>query len=334
MTKNPKLDYLTAEEKRVIFMVEGRPIPALKSFLSDKSPVFSSMFSEDFEESKDKEVVVEDTTYEAFDTFIGFLYCDHLFFDVDNDHLIGELYRLSDRYDVSRLADSIIDELTDRNQLNGPKCVTDEEFNKKWPKIRSIAILAFKSQNSRLMENVMTFVDTNFDHFLKKDNKELSELNVLTDDRLFNLMANQCRKANEDKKLLSVTAYPCNGLPAKQSAKAHQSSRKHFYPQMLAKNHSVPQKIGYYNGNYGYGAGDPMQGTQAAAQSVNDDIRQRQTIGKYFPPPTNSGQRYNAVNTFPHNINAIPFYPQRNYRPTHYQSYNFCNRMGGNTSRR
>ena len=186
MSGTPELDYLMAEKKSdVLFIAERQTIPALKSFLSDKSPVFSAMFSGDFKEAKDKEIVIEDTTYEAFNTFIEFLYCDHLFCDIDNDFkLIGELYTLSDRYDVTYLEDRITDELTNRNLLNGPKSVSDEDFQKKWPTIRSITRIAFEWKISRLIENVMTFIDINFDHFLKKDNRELSELNDLTDGRL------------------------------------------------------------------------------------------------------------------------------------------------------
>ena len=331
ITKNPKLGFLSAEEKRVIFVVEGRPIPALKSVLSDKSPVFSSMFSGNLKESKEKEIVIEDTTYEAFNTFIGLLYCDHLYFDVDNNQLIRELYKLSDRYDVSRLADRITDELTDRNQLKGANCVSNEDFNRKWLTIRSIARMAFESQILRLIENVLTFIDVNFDHFLKKDYKELNVLNDLTDGRLMDLMANQCRKAKEDKKNRTITDPQCNRMPAKQSATEPQSSHQHYYITQYRTNQSVPQQFGYHNDN---GAVNPMQ-AQAAAQSVNAaNIPQRQSFGQYFLPPQNSGQRYNAVNTFPHNINAIPFNPQQNYMPTHNQSYDSNRQMGGNTSRR
>ena len=335
MLETPELDYyLFVKKSDVVFVVEGKPILSHKSFLSEKSPVFSAMFSGNFKESKDKEIVIEDTTYEAFNAFIRFLYYDYLFVDIDNDfELIGELYRLSDRYDVSRLGDRIIYDLTDRNQLNGPISVSDKVFQKKWLKIRSITRIAFESQILRLIENVMTFIDINFDHFLKKDNKELSQLNDLTDGRLFELMANKFRKSKEDKKYRPITANRYR-LPAKQLATAQHSYRQYFYPQMYATNHSLPQQFGYYSLDYGYGAGNPLQGAQAAAQFGNAAaIRQPQANDHFIPPP-NSGQNYNAVNTFPLNINAIPFNPQQNYMPSPYQSYDFYNQMGGNTSRR
>ena len=79
MRENPELYYFMDEEMSdVLFIVEGQTIPALKAFLSDKSRVFSAMFSGEFKESKGKEVVIKDTTYEAFKSFIRFLYCDDL----------------------------------------------------------------------------------------------------------------------------------------------------------------------------------------------------------------------------------------------------------------
>ena len=96
MSGNREMDYyLVVKKSDVVFVVEGQTIPALKSFLSVKSRVFSAMFSGNFKESKDKEIVIEDTTYEAFNSIIRFLNCNHLFFVFDNDFdLIGELYRL------------------------------------------------------------------------------------------------------------------------------------------------------------------------------------------------------------------------------------------------
>ena len=179
MSETTEFDYLMSEENSdVVFVVEGQPIPALKTFLAVESRVFSAMFSGNFRESKDKAIVIEDTTYEAFNTFIQFLYCDHLDLKDDNDfQLIGELLSLSERYDVSRLADRIIDLLTDRNQLNGPKCDSNEDFNRKWLKIRSIESLVFESQIKRFIEIVMTFIEINFDHFLKNENLDLKDDN-------------------------------------------------------------------------------------------------------------------------------------------------------------
>ena len=190
------MDYLKSGQKRdVVFIVEGKTIPALKSFLSEKSRVFRAMFSGNFKESKDKVIVIEDTTYWAFRAFLQFLYSDNLVFYVSNDFkLIGQLFRLSDRYDVSRLRDRILVEFNKRYFSSELICLSDEEFEQKWPKIRSISRLAIDSQILELNEKVIDFIDTNFEYFLKKDIKELSELNDLTDGIIFEIMANKCKK--------------------------------------------------------------------------------------------------------------------------------------------
>ena len=75
----------------------------------------------------------------------------------------------------------------------------------KYPEIRSISRIAFEFKITKLEEFVMKFIGDNFNHFLKKDNKELSELNDFTDGRLFDLMANECRsgkKAAQELKAL------------------------------------------------------------------------------------------------------------------------------------
>ena len=193
----------------VMFVVEGKQIPALKTLVSVKSRVFRAMFSGNFKESNDKEVVIENTTYEAFKTFIQFLYCDDLVLKDFNDfELIGELYRLSDRYDVSRLADRITIKWIESNSnlFNGPKSLSDEDFQTNWVKIQSISEIAFELKLTKLMENVMTFIVKNLNHFLKRDIK-LNQLNDLTDGRLFDFMANQCNRLKES--LNQVKRYVC-----------------------------------------------------------------------------------------------------------------------------
>ena len=203
MSGTPELDYFMNEERSdVLFIVEGQRIPALKAFLSVKSRVFHTMFSGKFKESKDKEIVIEDTTYEAFKTFIRFLYIEDLVLKSNDFKMIRELYRLSDRYDVSRLEHRITDLLTSLSyHIYWYKCDSDKDFQKEWPTISSIARIAFELKITKLMNNVMQFISDNFDHFLKKNNKELNELNDLTDGRLMDLMAKNCRsgrKATED----------------------------------------------------------------------------------------------------------------------------------------
>ena len=181
MSGTPELDYfMNKEESDVVFVVEGKRIPALKTLLSVKSTVFCAMFSGHFREAKDKEVVIEDTTYEAFKAFIQFLYCDHLVL-IDNDlKLFRELYRLSDRYDVSLFQHKITDELIKANShlFNGSKCVSDESFQKDWKKMQSIGRIGFEFKIQSLESNALAFIGRNLDHFLKRSLQELIELSA------------------------------------------------------------------------------------------------------------------------------------------------------------
>ena len=209
MSGTPESDYFMNEEKSdVLFVVEGKQIPALKAFLSVKSRVFSAMFSGKFKESKYREVIIEDTTYEAFNTFVRFLYFDDSVLKDENDfELIQELYRLSDRYDVSRLKNRITEELANKNfkLFYGPISESDEEFQTNFLTIKSIARIAFESRISILMDNVMTFIRKHFDYLLEKDIKELSELNDLTDGQLFHLMAKKCKSGQKKVKTIECT---------------------------------------------------------------------------------------------------------------------------------
>ena len=232
LSTNPELDYFMNEERSdVRFIVEVKPIPALKAFLSVKSRVFHAMFSGEFKESKDKEVVIEDTTYEAFKTFIRFLYNEDLVLKEDNDfELIRELYRLSDRYDVSRFEHKITEELMKGKSrlFKWSKCVSDDDFQKDWQKMHSIAKIGFELKITKLEDNVMAFIDKNFDHFLKKDNKELSELNDLTDGRLFHLMANKFKRREKvlNKSLNQVLSYKCCMCGTVNDVKSFNTSSK------------------------------------------------------------------------------------------------------------
>ena len=181
---NPELDYFMNEERSdVVFVVEEQRIPALKAFLSVKSRVFHTMFSGEFKESKDKEVVIRYTTYEAFNTFIRFLYCDELI--LNDFQLIRELYRLSDRYEVPRLERRITEKLDEMSQ-------TYEGFQEDWPKMQSILKIAFEFKIEKLIENAMEFIENHFSECLEEDNDVLIELNDSTNGQLFPLMVEKC----------------------------------------------------------------------------------------------------------------------------------------------
>ena len=227
MSENPELDYFMNESvSDVVFMIEGQPLPSQKLFLSIKSKVFRAMFSEDYMESKVKVLIIEDTTYEAFKTFIRFLYCEELVLKDNDFNLFPELYRLSDRYDVSRLHHRITDELY-------KKCVNIIESGQYvgvWPQMHSILKIAFEFKIEKLMDKVMEFIDKKLYHFLAQDNEVLIQLNDSTDGRLFPLMSNKCfvnqKKRNPNKEKINDKLKEIHNLMAKKCIQLNERLRK------------------------------------------------------------------------------------------------------------
>ena len=72
MSVKPELDYFMNESvSDVVFVVEDQQIPALKAILCLKSTVFRELLSSKPNDSKKESIVViEDTTYAAFKTFL------------------------------------------------------------------------------------------------------------------------------------------------------------------------------------------------------------------------------------------------------------------------
>jgi len=178
----PEMHYWMNESlSNVFFVIDGQALPALKSLLSVKNNVFRVMFSGQFKEATDKEVVIKETTFEAFQTFIRFLYFDELVIKDKNDfNLIDEIWKLCDRYEASRLRGRLIGHLTGL-WIN-------------FQNMESIQRIAFDYKIEELMSNVMDFIENNFKHFIAKDNKELVSLNGSTDNRLLEVMADKYRK--------------------------------------------------------------------------------------------------------------------------------------------
>ena len=185
----PEMDYFMDESvSDVVFVVEGQRIPAMKSILGFKSKVFRAMFGGDFKESEDKEIVIEDTTYEAFKTFIQFLYCDRLVLKDNKDFkLIEEVCQLSDRYDVKKLLEKVDDNLMAMTL----SCSDSVTFN--W-----VSKIAFDYKILGIKAKVLTLIEENIKHFMKKADKELHELDVLTHNHLTGVLARSYRKLSTE----------------------------------------------------------------------------------------------------------------------------------------
>ena len=173
MNDCPEMDFFMNEDKSdVVFMVEGKRVPALKIILCMKNRVFRDLFSDNFEESKDKTVVIEETTFEAFKTFILFLYSDRLVFEDENDvKLIEDVLLLSEKYDEIHMKRKTIKRL---NKIE----MTYDNFEQ-------ISRIAFRYEIEELISKLKTFIDNNFNNLIKSDIKELCELNYSTNGKLF-----------------------------------------------------------------------------------------------------------------------------------------------------
>ena len=155
----PEKDYFMNEDKSdVVFVVEGQKLPALKIFLCMKNRVFRAMFSDNFKESKDKTVVIEETSFEAFQTLILFLYSDQLVLEDDEDlKLIKEVCELSDRYDSPRLLEKVGQHLMS---------IALNENN-----FYDITDIAFNHKIDELLAKTMTFMAINFNDIVIDEDK-------------------------------------------------------------------------------------------------------------------------------------------------------------------
>ncbi|CAG2112199.1 unnamed protein product, partial [Medioppia subpectinata] len=168
----PELIYFMNQfNSNVVFKVEGKPIPAVKEFLSFKSDYFRSMFSGCYVESDAKEIEIQDTTYEAFKTIIWYLYSNQLAIDSD-DMLIDldfeySVYRLADRFQIKRLLDYY------ENQLKSN--ITEEN-------LELVSRIAFNYRIDSLMICVKKFIDKTFNKLILEDSDYLKKINGFTDD--------------------------------------------------------------------------------------------------------------------------------------------------------
>ena len=180
------MDYFMNEKRSdVVFLVDGQRLPALKIILCMRNKVFRAMFSDNCREIKDKEIVIENTTFEAFKTFVLFLYSDRLVIrNIKDYELIDEICEIAERFEAHRLLDEIGDHFM--------------AFPLTSDNITSILKIAFKYKIEKLMTKIMTFIDNNFDIIVNKDIKQLSKLNDSTHNPLLEVMANNYRKSKTE----------------------------------------------------------------------------------------------------------------------------------------
>ena len=123
--------FMNEDKSDIVFVVEGHRLPALKLFLCMRNNVFRAMFSDNFEESKDKTVVIEETSFDAFNTLILFLYSDQFVLKEDKDlKLIKQVCELSVRYESPRLLEKVGQHLMEMSlDWNNFNAIKDIAFN-------------------------------------------------------------------------------------------------------------------------------------------------------------------------------------------------------------
>ena len=176
---------MNEDKSDVVFVVKGQRVPALKQFLSVRNNVFRAMFSDNFKESKDKTVVIEETSFEAFQTLILFLYSDRLVLKDENDvKFMEELFELSDRYEAIRLMRKITKKLT--------------KIELTFKNFEQISSIAFRYKREELMPKVMEFIDKHFTDSIKEEVIQLCESNDATYEKLVKLFLNNYRKLSKE----------------------------------------------------------------------------------------------------------------------------------------
>ena len=104
--------FLREEESNVWIVVEGQRVPTHKAMLSFRSLVFAEMFYKNCDSIEDKDVVIEDTTFDAFITLLIYYHIEVLVLKDKTDiKLIDEVYRLALRFEAFRLLKDLMKHL-------------------------------------------------------------------------------------------------------------------------------------------------------------------------------------------------------------------------------
>ena len=186
MANCPEMSYFMNEsECDVVFVIEGQRLPAEKRFLSIRNNVFRRMFSENFKDYK--ELVIGDTTFDAFKTLLQFIYTDQLVLKNNiNLKVIEEVLKLSDTYQTIRLTDKMVEPL---------KTIPLTVGN-----IDLFSRIAVRYQMKELIERVDTFIEQRLDNIIKEDNNSLIAFNDSTHNQLLKVLAENHRKVRQELK--------------------------------------------------------------------------------------------------------------------------------------
>lgn len=93
--------FISKENSDVTLNVKEKTCMAHKTVLGARSPVLAAMFKNDTQEKKTGIVNIPDCDPDVFNVFLLYLYSGII--DFENCNNICELYKISDKYDVSEL---------------------------------------------------------------------------------------------------------------------------------------------------------------------------------------------------------------------------------------
>ncbi|GMT31649.1 hypothetical protein PFISCL1PPCAC_22946 [Pristionchus fissidentatus] len=116
-----KFDFTDAHDQRhdVTLVIEGKKLYVSKQLLALNSPVFNTMFYEEFEEKNKKEIELKDVEYGAFIDLLHVIYpCQHPV----NEATVKNVLSLGDRFDIKTAVD-----LAERFLITGDSRLSNAE---------------------------------------------------------------------------------------------------------------------------------------------------------------------------------------------------------------
>ncbi|XP_054154622.1 BTB/POZ domain-containing protein 9-like [Oppia nitens] len=175
----PEMDYvMNPEVSDVKFLIDGQTIPAIKALMSTKSTYFRSMFSGNWLEKNEIEIM--GTSAEAFEVIVKYIYTDRLMFDSNNTTIGGaaadlnhiqDVLILAEMYELRRLAISVGQHL--RTMISAEN-------------IETIGRLAFRFELDDLIDGLRLYIDQNFRQLMSsKQQPELNAINSAVNNLLF-----------------------------------------------------------------------------------------------------------------------------------------------------
>ena len=197
----PELNYFMNEsESDVVFIVDGKRVPAIRRILAFKSNVFEAMFSGNFVESDQNEIRLEDLSYEAFKSMIRFIYTEQLV-TCDNESIpeLMEVLKVADRYQIQRLIDSVCRVLRTRLNLAN---------------FETVCKMSHQTGCDHLIPDLKQFMTNNFPVLMQKTELELKKINDWTHNTFLEVMIGRYRTAerNFGPFTYSDTPYQSQGL--------------------------------------------------------------------------------------------------------------------------